>query len=204
MHPDVCAFVSERSYDCAPALARRRARRGAIDAPHGAITGAGLRAIAVEHEGRSQASPEEADAIAAACRDLLAGATVTDDEGITRAARGRRHPRRRALQPRRALHPRPRARRRARRHRRPLPGPAGARRLLRDDLLVRRGRAARRSTSSSTRNRLNVAISRAQCLAVLVHSPRLLDADCRTLEAMELVDGACRFVELADPVLPST
>jgi AAA domain-containing protein len=49
-------------------------------------------------------------------------------------------------------------------------------------------------------NRLNVAISRAQCIAVLVHSPRLLDADCRTLEAMELVDGVCRFVELADPV----
>ena len=50
-----------------------------------------------------------------------------------------------------------------------------------------------------SRNRLNVAISRAQCLAVLVHSPRLLDADCQTLEAMALVDGACRFVELAKP-----
>jgi hypothetical protein len=47
------------------------------------------------------------------------------------------------------------------------------------------------------RNRMNVAVSRAQCLAVLVHSPRLLDADCRTLEAMELVNGACRFVEMA-------
>ena len=45
-------------------------------------------------------------------------------------------------------------------------------------------------------HRLNVAVSRAQCLAVLVHSPRLLDADCPTLEAMELVDGVCRFVEL--------
>jgi uncharacterized protein len=50
------------------------------------------------------------------------------------------------------------------------------------------------------RNRLNVAISRAQCLAVLVHSPRLLDADTRTLEAMALVDGACRFLELAGAV----
>jgi uncharacterized protein len=47
------------------------------------------------------------------------------------------------------------------------------------------------------RNRLNVALSRAQCLAVLVHSPRLLDADCRTLGQMALVNGACRFVELA-------
>jgi superfamily I DNA and/or RNA helicase len=46
-------------------------------------------------------------------------------------------------------------------------------------------------------NRLNVAVSRAQCLEVLVHNPRLLDADCPSLEQMALVDGACRFVELA-------
>src|SRR4051794_40909668 len=45
--------------------------------------------------------------------------------------------------------------------------------------------------------RLNVAVSRAQCLAILVHSPRLLDADCPTIEHMVLVDGACRFAELA-------
>ena len=48
-------------------------------------------------------------------------------------------------------------------------------------------------------HRFNVAISRAQCLAVLVHSPRLLDADCHTLRTMELVDGVCRFVEMAQP-----
>jgi superfamily I DNA and/or RNA helicase len=53
-----------------------------------------------------------------------------------------------------------------------------------------------------TRNRMNVAISRAQCLAVMVVSERLLDADCRTLEAMELVDGACRFAEMARPAGP--
>jgi superfamily I DNA and/or RNA helicase len=46
-------------------------------------------------------------------------------------------------------------------------------------------------------HRLNVAVSRAQCLAILVHSPRLLDADCRTLHAMELLDGICSFVEVA-------
>ena len=51
-----------------------------------------------------------------------------------------------------------------------------------------------------SRNRMNVAVSRAQCLAVMVVGERLLDADCRTLEAMELVDGACRFVEMATPV----
>lgn len=50
------------------------------------------------------------------------------------------------------------------------------------------------------RNRFNVAVSRAQCLAVVVVNPRLLDADCRTLESVQLVDGACRFVEMAAPV----
>jgi uncharacterized protein len=82
MHPDVCAFVSERSYDSrlhsrAPCAGR------SINAAAGALTGVGLRTMRVEHEGRSQASPEEAHAIAAACRDLLADSTVADDEGTT-------------------------------------------------------------------------------------------------------------------------
>ena len=46
-----------------------------------------------------------------------------------------------------------------------------------------------------SRNRLNVAISRAKCLAYLVASPRLLDANCRTAEQMRLANGLCRFVE---------
>jgi hypothetical protein len=49
-----------------------------------------------------------------------------------------------------------------------------------------------------SRNRLNVAISRAQCLAYLVCSPRLLEVDCRTIEQMRLANALCRFVELAD------
>jgi superfamily I DNA and/or RNA helicase len=46
-----------------------------------------------------------------------------------------------------------------------------------------------------SRNRLNVAISRAQCLAYLVCSPRLLDANCRTVEQMRLANALCRLVE---------
>jgi uncharacterized protein len=51
-----------------------------------------------------------------------------------------------------------------------------------------------------SRNRLNVAISRAQCLAILVCSPKLLDAECRTVEQMRLVNALCRFVEMAERV----
>jgi uncharacterized protein len=49
-----------------------------------------------------------------------------------------------------------------------------------------------------SRNRLNVAISRAQCLAYLVGSPRLLDVRCRSVEQMQLVNALCRLVEVAD------
>jgi predicted RecB family nuclease len=46
-------------------------------------------------------------------------------------------------------------------------------------------------------NRINVATSRAQCRVELVCSPRLLEADCRSIEEMRLVNALCRFVELA-------
>jgi uncharacterized protein len=45
------------------------------------------------------------------------------------------------------------------------------------------------------KNRFNVAISRAQCLSVLVYSPRLLDIRCATTEQMGLANMLCRYVE---------
>ena len=48
-----------------------------------------------------------------------------------------------------------------------------------------------------SRNRLNVTISRAQCLAALVGSPRLLDVRTRSVDQMRLVNALCRFVEIA-------
>jgi predicted RecB family nuclease len=48
-----------------------------------------------------------------------------------------------------------------------------------------------------SRNRLNVAVSRARCLAYVVASPRLLDTECRTVEQMKLVNALCRFAEVA-------
>jgi len=53
-----------------------------------------------------------------------------------------------------------------------------------------------------SRNRLNVAISRAKCLAYLVASPRLLDANCRTIEQMRLANALCRLVEVAETQAP--
>ncbi len=42
-----------------------------------------------------------------------------------------------------------------------------------------------------SRNRLNVAISRARCLAIVAASPRLLEAPCSTIEQMKLVNTLC-------------
>jgi hypothetical protein len=46
-------------------------------------------------------------------------------------------------------------------------------------------------------NRLNVAVSRARGLSVLVCSPELLRARCRTPEQMRLVNALCRHVDMA-------
>ncbi|MEQ9336431.1 MAG: AAA domain-containing protein, partial [Miltoncostaeaceae bacterium] len=194
MHPEVCAFVSERSYGGLLASRPECAVRS-VDAP-GPLAGAGLRTIEVDHAGRSQESAEEAQAVARACADLLAGGTVTDRDGSRRplTAEGIM-----VVAPfnmavaciRRAV-------------------PEGVRVGTVDRFQGQEAPVVFFAMTCSSgedvprgleflfeRNRLNVAISRAQCLAVLVHSPRLLDADCRSLEQMALVDGACRFVEMA-------
>jgi uncharacterized protein len=46
-------------------------------------------------------------------------------------------------------------------------------------------------------NRLNVAVSRAQCLAAVVASPRLLETPCRSIEQLRLVNKFCQLVAYA-------
>ncbi|WP_410626669.1 TM0106 family RecB-like putative nuclease [Amycolatopsis sp. cmx-8-4] len=56
-----------------------------------------------------------------------------------------------------------------------------------------------------SRNRLNVALSRAQALAILVCSPRLVEADIRTVDQMRLVAGMIGLMAGAGhwPVTPA-
>lgn len=46
-------------------------------------------------------------------------------------------------------------------------------------------------------HRLNVASSRAQCVFVMVASPRLFSPEVRTPEQMRWANGMCRFREVA-------
>lgn len=194
MHPDVCRFVSERSY-AGRLRSRDECAVRAVDAA-GPLSGAGLRVMPVEHSGREQESPEEAAAIAGACRALLRGATVTEADGAVRTL---------TAADIMVVAPFNMAVARIRRE-----VPEGVRVGTVDRFQGQEAPVVFFAMTCSSgqdvprgldflfdRNRLNVAVSRAQCLAVLVHSPRLLDADCATLEQMALVDGACRFVELA-------
>jgi uncharacterized protein len=48
-----------------------------------------------------------------------------------------------------------------------------------------------------SRNRLNVATSRARCIAVVVAEPALLRVRARTPEQMRLANALCQFAELA-------
>jgi len=46
-------------------------------------------------------------------------------------------------------------------------------------------------------NRLNVATSRARCIAIVVASPRLFEPECQSPRQMQLANGLCRFREMA-------
>jgi uncharacterized protein len=190
MHPAVCSFVSEVVYDgrLEPAPGRERQSIAGV--------GAGLRYVPVEHEGRSQAALEEADAIAAEIERLV-GRTFTDAEGATRPLR---HEDVLVVAP---YNQQVRCLRSAL--------AAAVRVGTVDKFQGQEAPVVFYSTTSSSgdevprgleflfsRNRLNVAISRAQCLAVLVGSPRLLDVRTRSVDQMRLVNALCRFVEMAD------
>lgn len=195
LHPDVCEFVSDLMYDgrLSPAPGRERQR---IDAT-GDLAGTGLRWLPVEHEGHAQSSPEEADRIAEAIEPLLSGSTYTDSDGIE-------HP----LQPEDILVLAPyNAQVRCLQERLP----AGVRVGTVDKFQGQQAQVAFFSMATSSgeeiprnveflfsRNRLNVAISRARCLAVLVCSPHLLDIHATSIEQMRLVNALCRFAEVAE------
>jgi predicted RecB family nuclease len=192
MHPDVCAFISQLSYDGRLRSAEGRERQR-IASP--GLNGAGLRFLPVEHAGNAQASVEEANAVAVAVGDLLAGGTFTDIDGQVRPLTERDilvvapyNMQVRCL--REAL-------------------PAGVEVGTVDKFQGREAPVVFFSMASSSgedvprgleflfsRNRFNVAISRAKALAVLVCSPQLLDVPCRKLDQMRLVNSVCRFSEV--------
>jgi len=193
LHPEICAFISEQVYEGRLEPEPRCAARVIDEGP--SVGGAGLRWLSVGHEGNRTSSPEEAHAVARLAGSLI-GRGWTDADG-----------QRRTLGPDDVL----------------VVAPYNAQvRLLAEHLPTGvqvgtvdklQGREAPvvivSMTASSaedvprgmeflySRNRVNVAVSRAQALCVVVASPRLLTVTCRTVDQMRLANVLCRYEELA-------
>jgi uncharacterized protein len=192
MHPDVCGFISELAYD---GRLRSEAECAAQRIDSVGLSGTGLRYLSVDHVGNAQQSQEEVDVIVAEVRELLKSGTFTDRTGA-------RH----RLTPADILVVAP-YNMQVRCLLNALP--AGVEAGTVDKFQGRQAPVVFFSMATSSgediprgleflfsRNRLNVAISRARALAVLVCSPRLLETRCRTVDQMRLANGLCGFVEL--------
>jgi uncharacterized protein len=195
MHPDVCRFVSEIVYDN---------RLTWIDAVARQTTafGTGLRFVPVDHVGNQVASSEEASRVASLIASMRGG-SWTNEDGVPKTLGDADFM---VVAPYNAQ---------VRRLRHAL-DTAGLRGVQAGTVDKFQGREApvvfySMATSSAddvprsleflfSRNRLNVAVSRAKCLAYVVASPRLLESRARTVDQMRLINALCRFVELAATV----
>jgi superfamily I DNA and/or RNA helicase len=198
LHPDVCRFTSEVFYEDRLEPRENLARQQLHwAAPLG---GTGLRWIEVEHEGNHSRSLEEAELVSQLAAELVnGGAEWTDADG-----------RRKPLHWPDVLIVAPyNAQVRAIRDR--LPEVARDRVGTVDKFQGQQAAVVFYSLTTSSPeeaphgmeflyslNRLNVATSRARCLAVLLASPRLLRVRCRTPRQLRLANALCRFVELAE------
>jgi uncharacterized protein len=193
LHPAVCSFVSEAFYDgkLEPDESTKR-QNLAVSNGSG---GMGLRYVPVEHAGNRTLSPEEVDRVNQAFRGLV-GLPWTDRDGKTRPL---------AVEDVLVVAP---YNAQVRRLIETLPD--GARVGTVDKFQGQEAPVVIYSMATSSvddaprgmdflfsLNRLNVAASRAQGLVLLVCSPELLKARCRTPDQMRLASALCRLVEIA-------
>src|ERR671918_94729 len=179
LHPDVCRYISEAFYE-------GRLEPDPSTAGRTTPFGTGVRYVPVEHEGRRQESPEEVERIVKEVDLLLAAGLLMSEIKVVAPYNAQVNLLRQAL-------------------------PADVQVGTVDKFKGQEAEVVLYSMVSSSgediprsleflfsRNRLNVAISRARCLAYLVCNPRLLEVDARTIEHMRLANALCRFVEIAE------
>ncbi len=194
LHPDLCRFTSEVFYESRLESEEGLARQDL--AGPGRLSGTGVRFVPVAHQGNRNESLEEAAEVAALVQELVdGGATWTDDAG-----------RRRKLELNDVVVVAPYNAQVAEIIR-ALPG---ARAGTVDKFQGQEAPVSIYSMATSRPedaprgmeflyglNRLNVATSRARCLAAVVASPSLVRVRARTPRQMQLANALCRFIELA-------
>jgi predicted RecB family nuclease len=191
MHADVCRFISEAVYDgrLHPEVDNQRQTLLFGSGAHPALRPTGIVFLPLEHDGNSQRSQEEAELVRALYASLLAQQyrnkkgeekRMTADNILVVAPYNSQVNLLRSMLP------------------------AGARVGTIDKFQGQEAEAVLISMATSSgeylprnieflydKNRLNVAISRAKCLAVVVASPALLHVKCATPEQMGLVNTLC-------------
>ncbi|WP_109474170.1 TM0106 family RecB-like putative nuclease [Ornithinimicrobium cavernae] len=209
MHPEITRFVSDLSYasrlESVPGLERQRVNGlsglsgSGVDGSGldgSGLDGSGLRWVPVVHEGNASDSAEEAAAVAALVDELL-DTTWTDAAGevspigLTDIL---------VVSPYNAQ---------VRLLQETLP--EGIQVGTVDRFQGRQAPVVIFSMASSSAhdaprgvgflldsNRVNVAVSRAKALAIVVGSPALLESPVSTPEQLRLVNALCRFVDLAE------
>lgn len=192
MHPDLCAFVSaavyERRLQSAPGTEIQQLTVNPAGDPE-AIAASGLRFVCVDSIGCTQRSQPEADRLNTTYRALL-GQNWRNQKGDTATI---------CVEDILVVSP---YNMQVELLKRTLP--AGARVGTVDKFQGQEAAVVLVSMATSSgdelprsieflysRNRLNVAISRARCLAVIYANPRLLEIPCGTIENMELVNCLC-------------
>lgn len=196
MHPDVCEFISGAVYEdrlkSSPDTEKRILLRPEVVSGKSKITKpTGIIYIPVQHEGNSQGSSEEVEVVAALVQELLA----CQVKGLDNQAR--------PIQLKDILIVAP-FNMQVRKLQQRL---KGAQIGSIDKFQGQEAPVVIVSMCSSSgdvsprgieflfnKNRLNVAISRAQTLAIVVGSPTLARTKCSKVEQMELVNLFCRVV----------
>jgi len=195
MHPAVNDYISKTFYG--DQVLTAPSTRGQAVAP-GDPGGVGIRWRPVEHAGNDSSSVQEAEAVAEAVAALV-GREWVDEAGHTRL-----------ITPQDIVIVAPYNLQVA-----AIESAARARGITPwvgtvDKFQGQEGAVAIYSMTSSSaedaprgmdflyeRNRLNVAISRARALAILVASPELLRVHCRTPDQMKKANALCAYLEMA-------
>lgn len=194
MHPEICAFTSELFYESRlhsrPGLELQEIRSNRR------VSCSGLRFIPVAHEGNQSSCPEEAEKIRELVAEILSSKTTWVDREGKEATIGlddiliiapynalvfelqERIPRGRIgtvdkFQGQEA----------------PI--------VIYSMTTSSHADAPRGMEFLYSSNRLNVATSRARCVCVLVGSPLVFEAECRTPRQMQLANAFCRYLEMA-------
>lgn len=200
MHPDICRFISDAVYDGrleSDVSARQQRLEVGADS-NAAVAPTGICFVPVAHAGFSQRCPPEAERLKQTYQALLGKSWInqhgqrkaigTDDILVVTPYNMQVNHLRDIL-------------------------PADARVGTVDKFQGQEAAVVLISMTTSSgedmprnieflysRNRLNVAISRARCLSVIFASPRLLEISCNTIEQMQLVNTLCWAKHYADQV----